>query len=148
MHEPGPGVELVKPGDELIGPDDELIEPDDAEMLLTVDTRGHADAIVVSATGEVDVLTAPRLSAALKLALRRAATDGVIVCDLTGITLLASHGIELLLRATEQARSIRRTLRVVVTRGQPGVARPLEFTGVDRALALYRTVDEAVYEKT
>jgi anti-sigma regulatory factor (Ser/Thr protein kinase) len=76
-----PGDGLIGPDDELIGPDDELIGPDDAEMLLTVDTRGHADAIVVAATGEV----AARLPAALELALRRAATGGVIVCDLTGV---------------------------------------------------------------
>ncbi|HET9255756.1 MAG TPA: STAS domain-containing protein [Pseudonocardiaceae bacterium] len=119
-------------------------EPDDLEGQLTVTSSTHAHAIVVAAAGEIDVLTAPRLSAALEPALHHAAADNVIVCDLTGVTFLASHGIELLLRATEQAQEMRRTLRVVITPSQVNVSRSLELTGVDRVLALYPSLDEAV----
>lgn len=72
-------------------PEPELdAEPDDAEAVLAVTSRTHAHAIVVAPTGEIDVLTAPRLSAALEPAMRRAATGEVIVCDLTGGTLYPS----------------------------------------------------------
>ena len=75
------------------------------------------------ATGEVDVLTAGRLRAAVNKALREAENRPVVV-DLTAITFLGSHGLAALADAASTAQQRRDPLRVVVdeTRGYSPVA--------------------------
>lgn len=66
--------------------------PPPAEQLLTVEQRVEAGAVVVSVLGEVDMLTAPRLRAAMDGALRSAVARRVVI-DLSQVTFLASAGV-------------------------------------------------------
>jgi anti-anti-sigma factor len=92
---------------------------------------------VVTVAGEVDLLTAPRLSRALARA-REATT----VVDLTGVTFLAAAGLTVLVAANEAAREQGRRFGVV---GAAGTARrTLELSGVAKEVPSYRTLAEAV----
>lgn len=113
-----------------------------AEQLLHISVRHEPAAIVVFATGEVDVLTAGRLRAAVNKALREAENRPVVV-DLTAVTFLGSHGLAALADAASTAQQRRDPLRVVVDETR-AVIRPLQITGLDEVLSLYYSVEEAL----
>ncbi|HZS20133.1 MAG TPA: anti-sigma factor antagonist [Pseudonocardiaceae bacterium] len=113
-----------------------------AERLLHISVRREPAAIVVFANGEVDILTAGRLRAAVDEALREAAGRPVVV-DLTAVTFLGSHGLAALADAATAAQQRREQLRVVVDETH-AVIRPLQITGLNEVLALYYSVEEAL----
>jgi len=104
---------------------------------------GH---VLVTATGEVDADTAPRLQTALLAAL-----DGspgrACVLDLTQVAFLDSAGLAALMTAHAHAEELRTPLRIAVDSNSP-VIRPIEITGLDVVLRLYHTVDEALGART
>lgn len=114
-----------------------------AEQLVNIDRRRVDDSIVVSVAGEIDTLTTPRLRQAVGEAIDEAAGGSVIV-DLTAVTFLGSPGLAALVEAVGQAQRRGGPLRVVVDKSRP-VLRPIELTGLDDVLALYETVEEALY---
>lgn len=92
---------------------------------------------VVTAVGEVDLLTAPRLQR--ELARTRERTT---VVDLTGVTFLAAAGLSVLLTANAEARESGRWFGLV---GAAGTARrSLEVSGVTELVPSYRTLADAV----
>jgi anti-anti-sigma factor len=101
--------------------------------LLTVTVRaepaddgGASAVLVVAATGEVDLDTAPLLQAALVDAVDRGVT---VCCDLSGVTFFGAAGITALLTAHERAAEAGSLLTV---RGAHGITRRvLEITGVE-----------------
>jgi anti-sigma B factor antagonist len=104
----------------------------------------HDDAHVVllAVDGEVDLMTAPRLHAALLAALR----DGprrMVILDLSRVSLLSSAGLTAMWEARQTAQRLDEPLRVVVDHARP-VVRPLQITGLDRWFELYHTVPEAL----
>lgn len=109
---------------------------------MTVSIRNDAGAVVVVVTGEVDILTAPRLHQAVVAAFREADGDPVVV-DLSKVELLASAGLAALSRARQVAATTDSPLRLVVDHARP-VIRPLQITGMDHWLELHHTVDEAL----
>lgn len=113
-----------------------------AEQLLHISVRREPAAIVVFANGEVDILTAGRLGAAVDEALREA-TGRPVVVDLTTVTFLGSHGLAALADAATAAQQRREQLRVVVDETR-AVIRPLQITGLNEVLALYYSVEEAL----
>lgn len=117
-------------------------EPPAAEQLLTVEVASRVGAVLVTVVGELDLMTAPRLRAALQSALRRAAGAPVVV-DLTGVTLLGSSGLAALVDAARQAQDLDEPLRLVVDHKRP-VLHPLQITGLDHVLALYHSLDAAL----
>lgn len=116
-------------------------EPPD-ERLLRIAVRREVAATVVVVEGEVDMLTVGRLRAAVDEALRDAAGQPVVV-DLTAVTYLGSHGLAALAEAASKAEGRREPLRLVVDETR-AVIRPMQVTGLDEVLALYRTVEEAL----
>lgn len=75
-----------------------------------------------------------------------AALDGrMLIVDLTAVRFLGSPGLCALLDTAAQGAMAPgyRTLRVVVDRNRP-VIRPLEVIGLDRVLALYHEVSDAL----
>jgi anti-sigma B factor antagonist len=68
------------------------------------------DARVVTVTGEIDTLTAPKLSSFLNEQLSAAR---VVVVDLDGVEFLGSAGLSALFEANEFATREQRTLRLV-----------------------------------
>ena len=113
------------------------------EKLVNIGLRRVNEALVVSVTGELDMLTTPRLRAAVAEALDEAGGSTLVVVDLTEVTLLGSPRLAALVDAVSKARQRCGPLRIVVDNTRP-VVRPIELTGLDDVLALYDTVDEAL----
>jgi anti-sigma B factor antagonist len=97
---------------------------------------------LIEAAGEVDLGTAPGLADEVCEALEQSETT-LCVLDLTAVTFLASAGLAALTQAARHAGRLHEPLRVVVDSNRP-VIRPIELTGLDRILALYHSVDEAL----
>jgi anti-sigma B factor antagonist len=116
--------------------------PPAGEQLLTVEVSTVDDAVVVTARREVDMLTAPRLGAALDGALRRAAARRVVV-DLLGVTFLGSAGLAALAQAARRAEQRREPLRIVVDHHRP-VLRPIQITDLADLLTLCHDLGEAL----
>jgi anti-sigma B factor antagonist len=93
-------------------------------------------AIRVAVTGELDMLTAPRLDRALHRAARRAPA---IVLDLRELDFLDSSGGHLIVAARRRVRDAGG--RLVVVRGHGFVERFFALVGLDRELEL--TGDQA-----
>ena len=108
-----------------------------AGVELDVTTRDEGGRAVVSATGEVDVFTAPRLDDALTAAGR---TD--VVVDLSGVDFLDSTGLSVLVKAQQTVQEAGGKLAVVVTAER--VAKVFRITGLDQTLALHPTLDAAL----
>jgi anti-sigma B factor antagonist len=113
-----------------------------AEQVMTIVSARRGEAVVVTVAGEVDELTVDRLHTAVVAAFE-AAGSGPVVVDLTEVSFLGSAGLGALVDAQRLAHRRREPLRVVVDEHRP-VIRPLEASGVDRFLALYYDVDEAL----
>ncbi|MBA2473796.1 MAG: anti-sigma factor antagonist [Pseudonocardiales bacterium] len=113
-----------------------------AEQILLISHRQAGEATVVTVVGEVDLLTAPRLLAAVSDALERAGSHPVVV-DLSEVSFLGSAGLAALVDAAVADEGRREPLRVVVDHTRP-VIRPLEATGLDQVLQLYRSVEDAL----
>ncbi|MCX4095256.1 STAS domain-containing protein [Nocardia sp. alder85J] len=105
-------------------------------QLLTVSQRHHGDIVVVAAQGEIDITSAPQLSAALEAV---GAEGFAPIVDLSGVDFMGSVGLSVLLAASEQLGGDR--LRVVVS---AQVRRPLEVTGLDKILDLFDSLDQAL----
>jgi anti-sigma B factor antagonist len=113
-----------------------------AEQLVHIRRESVDGALVVTVSGELDMLTTPRLRAAVSDALDEAIGRPVVV-DLTKVTFLGSPGLAALVEAVRKASQRGGPLRIVVDNARP-VIRPIELTGLDDVLALYETVDEAL----
>lgn len=116
--------------------------PPAGEQLLTVEVSTVRGAVVLTAVGEVDTLTAPRLRAAVEGALRCATARRVVV-DLLGVTHLGSAGLAALAEAARQAEQRREPLRVVVDHHRP-VLRPIQITDLADLLTLSHDLGEAL----
>jgi anti-sigma B factor antagonist len=89
--------------------------------------------VLVEAVGDIDMLGAPQLRAALREAVARAGT-GTITLDLSGVTFLDSTGVQALLDGYHQAMIAGGRLAV---RGAHGTAaRVLQIVGLTRLFGL------------
>jgi anti-sigma B factor antagonist len=106
--------------------------------------RRHA--LILTVAGEVDVSTEPGLRTAIHEAIR-ALRGRPPVIDLTAVRYVDSHGLRAIadgaLEASDQPGF--RPLRIVVDHNR-FVVRPIELTGLDRVLAAFDTVDNALGE--
>ena len=99
-------------------------------------------ASVLTIGGEIDLDTAPLLHEAVT-----ACPEDICVVDLTEVTFLGSAGLTALLDVTVRAKARQASLRIVVDANQ-AVIRPIEITGLDRELALFHSVDEALQARS
>lgn len=109
---------------------------DGAEMLLVV--RGHrrGPITVVTAVGQVDLLGAATLRAAVEEA--RAAAAAALIVDLTAGTFLAAVGIAVLRDVHRDLASVR---PVALVATGPAVLPPLRLLGLTELLSIHPTVD-------
>ncbi|OBG38017.1 anti-anti-sigma factor [Mycobacterium alsense] len=100
-------------------------------------------AMVLSVSGEVDMLSAPQLDEAIRSTL----ADGpaALIVDLTKVDFLASAGMTILV--TAQAEVAPPTRFAVVANG-PATSRPIKLTGLDGVLSMYSTLDTALSRVT
>ncbi|MFJ4658874.1 STAS domain-containing protein [Nocardia sp. NPDC088792] len=104
---------------------------------LIVSTRPAGAAVVVSVSGEVDILSAPALSTALSEALTTGSE--VVVVDLSEVGFFGSAGLSVLVEALAAISG--QQLRIVAS---TQVRRPIELTGLDAMLSVYGTLPEAL----
>lgn len=96
-------------------------------------------AVVLTVSGEVDMLSSPRLAEAIATTL--ATKPAALIVDLTKVGFLASAGMTVLV--TAQAEVEAPTKFAVVANG-PATSRPIKLMGIDSVLALYSTLDGAL----
>jgi anti-sigma B factor antagonist len=92
----------------------------------------------VAVRGELEIATAPQLTAALDEAIR--CSSGPFVIDLATVDFLDSSGIGCLMRARALLGRDDRTLGLICPPGN--VRRVLEIAGIDELVALYGSRDE------
>ena len=96
--------------------------------------------VVLSVSGAVDILNAPRLTDAICNALTRAPA-GLIV-DLTEVNFLASVGMSILVAARDAADAM--SVRFGVAAKGAATSRPIRLLGIDAILVLYPTLGDAL----
>ena len=100
-----------------------------------------ADGVpVVSATGEIDIATAPGLREQLESTMDRA--DGLVVVDLLGVTFIDSTALGVLIGASKRSQESGGTMRLVIT--DPRVLKVFEITGLTELFSIFPTVADAV----
>ena len=103
------------------------------QVELNVSTSSQGGHAVVTASGELDLYTAPQLQTALA-ALLREHVDRVVV-DLSGIEFCDSTGMNVLLSAMKRLKEQGGTLELAAPR--PAVRRILQVTGLDTVFAVH-----------
>jgi anti-anti-sigma factor len=98
-------------------------------------------AAVVTAWGDLDLATAPKLADAIEAAARK--EPAALIVDLSRIDFLASIGMTVLITAH---RDIAPSARFGVVADGPSTRRPLKMIGIDTIVDVYRTLDEALNE--
>lgn len=102
-------------------------------------TRLPLDEIAgVAVRGEIEIVTAPRLTAALDEAIRT--TSGPFAIDLAAVDFLDSSGIHSLVRARALLGREDRPLALVCPRAS--IRRVLELTGLDQLVPVYASRDD------
>jgi anti-sigma B factor antagonist len=109
---------------------------------LDIAHRVVEETLVVVVSGEVDSDTAPTLRTAVTIGIDHTSAQPCIL-DLTKVTFLNPAGLTALLDAHSHAEARDEPLRIVVDGNRP-VIRPIEITGLDNALNLYHSIDEAL----
>lgn len=95
---------------------------------------------VVSATGEIDVATAPPLRDRLQAL--TASGRSTVVVDLLGVTFLDSTALGVLVGALKRCRESGGDLPLVIT--EPRILKVFEITGLTDVFPIHPTVDDAV----
>ena len=94
---------------------------------------------VLAAEGEIDLVTAHQLEEAGAAALDQGAHD--LWIDISDVEFIDSTGIHALLRIRSRVEALNRRLAVVCPVGP--IRRAFELTGLDDALPLYNSREEA-----
>jgi anti-sigma B factor antagonist len=96
-------------------------------------------AVVLAASGEVDMLSAPQLAKAIHTAL--ATRPAALIVDLSKVEFFASAGMSVLVAAQAEVEP---PTRFAVVADGAATSRPIKLMGIDRMFALYRTLDSAL----
>lgn len=94
---------------------------------------------LVSASGEIDIATAPALRDKLESSIDR--RPAVVVVDLLGVTFMDSTVLGVLIAALKRCRDLGGTMRIVVS--DPRVLKVFEITGLTELFSIFSTLDEA-----
>ena len=105
-----------------------------------VESDAQAGLLTISVIGELDQSTAPDLREALAPSLAQP-TDPILV-DLSDCEFIDSTGLSLLVETKRRLEESQKPFGVCCP--DADVRRLLELTGIDRALGLYESRDEAV----
>ncbi|MFE6863458.1 STAS domain-containing protein [Nocardia sp. NPDC057668] len=108
----------------------------DPAQLLQVRTSTHGPIPVVTAAGEIDVLSAPLLERVIREVLK--ADPPTVVVDLSRVAFMGSAGLAVLAACAQECAS---PLRVVAGLA---VQRPIQVTGMHSMLNLYDELAEAL----
>ena len=106
---------------------------------LTIEVRQGHDYAIVTAAGEIDISTVSRLRERL---FEIAASSRPLVVDLDQISFIDS--VELAMLVGTANRAAAHGGRVQVACARPKIRQLLRLAGLDRRIALPRTLDEAL----
>lgn len=109
----------------------------EAQQRAAIVVTSKADAIVVTASGEIDMSSAPAFDEAVRQALTE--QPAKLILDLTNVEFFSSAGIAVLMQAHRNSSD---AVRVVVTNRI--VLRPLELVGLTDDLTIYPSVQAAL----
>ena len=113
-------------------------------MLLVVKHEVFDEVVVVRVEGDIDLASAEEFAEQLAVATTRASLQSspTLVVDLQGVDFFGSAGLNVLLGCHDKATADGISVRLVAA--QPEVVRPIQVTKLDRILALYPSMDEAL----
>lgn len=110
---------------------------------LTLRVSEHApDVRVISASGELDMITAPRLVEQIAAQLEASAVDHRLVLDLESLSFMGSSGLAALLGARRDADKRGVDLRLVCS--STAVLRPLRVTCLAGEFTIHATLADAL----
>jgi anti-sigma B factor antagonist len=101
---------------------------------LNVSSRSQGDHAIVTATGEIDLYTAPRLHSQLAAVIDGAAPASRVVVDLSGVDFCDSTGMNVLLSCLRQASEKGAEFDRAAPR--PAVKKILQVTGLDSVFTI------------
>ena len=104
-----------------------------------IESAAHDTTTVLTVRGELDLDTIPELSATAFPAADTA--RGGLVVDLTDVSFLSSSAITVLVRVCDRLPDASRMALVAV---DGVVIRPVQLSGIDRVMATFTTVPDAV----
>lgn len=96
-------------------------------------------AVVLTVSGEVDMLSSPHLADAIQTALSN--KPAALIVDLSKVDFLASAGMTVLVTAQAEAEP---PTRFAVVANGAATSRPIKLMGIDSVLSLYSTLDDAL----
>lgn len=107
---------------------------------FAVETRTTGRATMVTVSGELDLVSSPRLEEALE----RVSSSGseLVMLDLRGLEFMDSTGLHLLVKAQQRAEEAGR--RFALVKGGEQVQRLLDLTGVAELLTIVDAPEELV----
>lgn len=97
------------------------------------------DISVVAVSGTVDMITAPKLEAAIAAAAK--ASPSAVVVDFTAVEFLASAGMGVLVAAHGDLAP---AVKLVVVADGPATSRPLKLVGIADVVDLFATLEDAL----
>ena len=103
-------------------------------MELNVSSRSQGDHAVVTAAGEIDLYTAPRLHSELAGVIANAAPATRVIVDMSGVEFCDSTGMNVLLSSLRQVRERGGELELAAPR--PAVVKILQVTGLDAVFTI------------
>lgn len=98
--------------------------------------------MVVSLSGEVDIMRSPDLQTALQEAINRIKGKGAVVVDLSGVTYMDSSGVATLVRGLQLSR--KKDVGLVLCALQDRVQSIFEIARLDTVFPMAATIDEAI----
>jgi anti-sigma B factor antagonist len=101
---------------------------------LNVSSRSQGGHVVVTAAGEIDLYTAPKLQADLAGIVDAAAPAARVVIDMSGVEFCDSTGMNVLLSALRQVRERGGELELAAPR--PATMKILQVTGLDAVFTI------------
>ncbi|MCW2813691.1 MAG: anti-sigma factor antagonist [Nocardioides sp.] len=109
---------------------------------LVLTRRCEGGRVVVSASGEVEIASAPVLRAHFS-SLSQEDASGCVVLDLSHVPFIDSSGLGAIINVHKTLRTAGGQGLTLVVSDQ-SVRRMLEITGIDRVLAVHDTLDQAL----
>jgi anti-sigma B factor antagonist len=106
---------------------------------LAIERADASNHVLLTATGEIDLASAPMLETEINAILDSG--KGLLVIDLIGVTFLDSTGLRSLLATHTKLEEAGSKLALVVAGGP--VMRLFNVTGIESALNIYPSVDAA-----
>lgn len=99
-------------------------------------------AVVVSLSGEVDIVRSPDLQMSLQEAIGRLSGKGAVVVDLSGVTYMDSSGVATLVRGLQLSR--KKGVGLVLCSLQERVRSIFEIARLDTVFPMAETLDQAI----